>query len=68
MRNIEEKKRDTMILNVIKATCIFIMMMFCFFNDFLLDHIGGMICIFAISFMVIPRRYINHLLDTLDDE
>ena len=67
MRNIEEKKRDTMILNVIKAICIFIMTMFCFFNDFLLDHIGGIICIFAISFMVIPRKLINWSLDNLEE-
>ena len=67
MRNIEEKKRDTMILNITKAICIFIMIIYCFFNDFLLDHIGGMICIFAISFMVITRKLINWSLDNLEE-
>lgn len=67
MRTDKEKKRDTKVLNIIKAICIFIMMMYCFFNDFLLDHIGGMICILAIVFMIVPRWYINRVLDS-DDE
>lgn len=68
MRTDKERKRDTKVLNIIKAICIFIMMMYCFFNEFLLNHIGGLICILAISFMIVPRQHINHLLETLDDD
>ena len=68
MRTDKERERDTKVLNAVKAVSIFIMIMYCFFNDFLLNHIGGMICILAISFMIVPRRVFNHLLDTMDDD
>lgn len=66
MRTDKERKRDTKVLNIIKAICIFIMMMYCFFNDFLLDHIGGLPCILAISYMIVPRKITNRVLDSDD--
>ena len=67
MRNIEEKRQDTMILNVMKIICILVMTAYCFFNEWLLDHVGGFICIVAIVFMLTPRKLIKRSLDNLDE-
>lgn len=67
MRTQERKVKDTKILDITKAVSLFIMIMYCFFNEFLLTYIGGALCIAAVTFMVIPRRYINHLLDTQEE-
>lgn len=63
MRTKEQKRKDTMILNIIKAISILILVMYCFFNEFLLNHIGGLVCIVAASFMIVPRKVINKILD-----
>ncbi len=68
MRTDREKMRDTKVLNIVKMICIAIMIAYCFFNSFLLDHIGGFICLVATSFMVVPRYLINRVLDNLDED
>lgn len=66
MRTKEQKRRDNIILNLLKFFSIIILASYCLWNDFLLDHIGGIPCIMAISFMLVRRRWINELLD--DDD
>ena len=67
-RTNEEKMRHTAILNIIKFICILVMTAYCFFNEWLLDHVGGLICIVAISFMLTPRKLINWSLDNLEEQ
>lgn len=67
-RTNEEKMRHTAILNIIKFICILVMTAYCFFNEWLLDHVGGLICIVAIAFMLTPRNLINWSLDNLDEQ
>ena len=63
MRTKEQIKRDNFILNLIKFLSIIILASYCIWNDFLLDYIGGIPCIIAITFMLIKRNWINKLLD-----
>lgn len=63
MRTKEQIKRDNFILNLIKFLSIIILASYCIWNDFLLDHIGGIPCIIAITFMLMKRNWINKLLD-----
>ena len=66
MRTKEEKRRDNIILNISKFFSILILASYCLWNDFLLDHIGGIPCILAIGFMLVRRKWINELLDDED--
>ena len=63
MRTKEQIKRDNFILNLIKFLSIIILASYCIWNDFLLDYIGGIPCIIAITFMLMKRNWINKLLD-----
>lgn len=53
------RTRRTIILNLLKFISIIIMSSYCLWNDFLLDHIGGIPCILAILFMFTRRSWIN---------
>ena len=63
MRTKEQIKRDNFILNLIKFLSIIILASYCIWNDFLLDYIGGIPCIIAITFMLMKRNWINKILD-----
>ena len=63
MRTIEQFKRDTYFLNLIKEASVFTMMAFGFFNEPMMSNFGPMFAIMAVTFMFIPRVIINDFLD-----